>query len=239
MALPSPNAQLKFTTKLPSTGKPVSFRPFLASEEKLILVARETEDLTSILGVMTDILKACVLSDIDVESLPMYDVTYLFIQLRAKSVGEQDRLKVACEHCKEANEIDFNYETDVKLTRLNELEDRIKLTDEFSLRVRVPALKQIIGAIEGGVPNDEAQDDNLMLIACIEGVEGAEEYWSFADYTTADRLIFLAGLTMGQKGALREFVNNFPQVAADVSFVCTECGMANNIHLEGPANFFG
>ena len=153
MALPKLETS-RFESVIPSTGQRVSYRPYLVKEEKILMMAMETSDQKQIVRATKDIIKSCVFDDIDVNSLAVFDVEHLFLELRSKSVGESIDLKIKCEHCEALNEqnVDFS-EINVDVPESNNI---IMLTDDIGLTMRYPSFDDV-SKLEG--------DDQMMDIS--------------------------------------------------------------------------
>lgn len=235
MQLPNVNANLKFTAKLPD-GKPVVFRPFLASEEKLFLVAKESEDLGSILTALWGVIEACVFTKLDVGSLKMHDLAYLFVQIRAKSVGEQDVFTIPCKVCGGENKVAFNYETDVTV-KDGVIYDMISLSDQYSLSVSAPSVAQVIDLQSSNPQNLE----KAILCACLNTLHdlSSGEKYAMQEYSLEDKIAFIENLSFPQLEALQKFFQNLPQIQSAIHFDCADCGAPNDVEVEGLANFFG
>lgn len=236
MQLPNVNANLQFSAKMPD-GKVIQFRPFLASEEKLFLVAKEAEDLGSILTVLLSVIESCVIGNVQVDKLKMHELAYLFIQMRAKSVGEQDTFTIPCKGCSVDNRVNFNYETDV-FVKPGPVTDTIQLTEEYSLSVSAPTAARIAQlSLEGNGKDLE----KAILCSCLDTLHNmkTKEKYPMIDYDLSEKLKFVENLSFPQLERLQTFFKALPQVYAKVQFDCGECHAPNDLEVEGLANFFG
>jgi hypothetical protein len=240
MQLPQINADLKFTVTLPSGEGTIIYRPFTAAEEKIIMVAKEANSLTTVIQAVEQILDNCVLNEnFKASDLHIFDVEFLFIQIRAKSVTEEDEFSIKCENCETVNKIPFNYETDIKVRGLENTKAamEVELNADYSLKMKWPTLGTFAEINLTETPDFESEW--AVLEACVDGLKGPDEYFKFSDASPAERTKFLRSLTSPQMAKVKAFADTFPVVTANVSFVCGECAEDNQIKVEGLANFFG
>src|SRR5210317_1931752 len=141
MALPKLNAA-RYTTIIPSTGKEIDYRPYLVKEEKILMLAMESQDQQQIVKAIKDVLSNCIYDDVNVDKLAMFDLEYLFLMLRSKSVGENVELKAKCEHCEEQNEVSLNI-SNIKPPQNAENSNVIELTKNIGITIRYPTIKDI------------------------------------------------------------------------------------------------
>jgi hypothetical protein len=231
MALPSLSAPEFFTT-IPSTGKEIKYRPFLVKEEKILLMALEGEDAKEINSAILKILKNCIIDDVDVNKLSTFDVEYLFLRLRGKSVGEKVELKVGhtkgdCTHQTEV-EVDLD-----KVELVGEIKDgKIMLTDSIGLKIRYPSLSDVTAN-----PNQDAADAMYDMIAnCVEYIYDDEEV--YGEFTKKELQDWIGGLNASQFKKITEFYEDMPKVSHEIKWVCPKCGEEDSIILEGLDSFF-
>ena len=127
----------KYSLKLPSSGKEIKYRPFLVKEEKILLIAMESEDEKQIIDATTTVINNCIFGDIDVDTMPLFDIEYIFLWLRAKAKGEIIELKYTCPECENPIDISFNVE-DVKLTKTENATNKIELTESLGIVLNYP-----------------------------------------------------------------------------------------------------
>ena len=138
MALPKLNDAPKYEIAVPSTGQKVRYRPYLVKEEKVLMLAMESQDQRSALNAIVDTIESCVQDDLNTKDLTTFDVEYLFTQIRSKSVGETAKIGVTCTHCDQQNEIEIKLD-DIKVGNPDGLETNIELTDNITLLMRWPS----------------------------------------------------------------------------------------------------
>lgn len=244
MALPKLNI-IKHSLTLPSTGKELTYRPFLVKEEKMLMMALESGEPKDMIRATRDIISSCVQDDIDVNNLPMFDIEYVFLQLRSKSIGDVTTISYTlgdedkCSKDKDKNcsysvEIDLNSVTVVKN---KDHKDIIDLTDDIKIKMRYPEIEastQVVG-LEGEALVNKTFE---MIGQCIEYILEGEEMHSTTDYTTKEIDEFLNSLTSGQFRSIQSFFDTMPKLRKEVNAKCTACGKKNTKVLEGLADFF-
>lgn len=221
-----------FTTKLLSDGKKIEFRPFLVKEEKVLMMALQGEDPADISNAVFNILNDCVKTDINIEKLPNFDIEWLFLNLRAKSVGETINLKLMhqkqtdCDHVHETAITIENIALDKKPS-----DGVIQLTDEIGIKMIYPNVETIRKSSGQGV-------DMIMNIIenCIESVYDSDNVYS--DFTSQEIRDFVESLSQEQFGKITEFLNGTPKLSYDVTWECPKCGESEDIHFEGLQSFF-
>lgn len=231
MALPSLSAP-EFTTELPSTGQEIKYRPFLVKEEKILLMALEGEDTKEINNAILKILGNCILSDVDVNKFSTFDVEYLFLRLRGKSVGEKVEIKIGHTHdrCAHRTEIEVDLD-DIKL--VGEIKDgKTMLTDNIGVKLRYPSLADI----KAGPKQDAADAMYDMINNCIEYIYDDEEVYS--DFTKKEIQDWIGSLNAAQFKKITEFFEDMPKLSHTIKWTCPECGEEDTIVLEGLDSFF-
>ena len=229
MALPS-IVTPEFITTVPSTGQQIKYRPFLVKEEKILLMAMEGKDTNEIQNAIMMILNNCILEDIEVDKLATFDVEYLFMQLRAKSVGEQIEVKIGHSHenCSARTDIAINVD-DIKV--VGEVSDgKIMLTDTVGVKVRYPNLKDL-----SKVTNDSESLFRL-IYNCVEYVYDMEEVYN--DFSEKEIEEWLNTLNQAQFKKISDFFNAVPRLSHEVTWKCETCGETDKVTLEGLQSFF-
>ena len=230
MGLPS-IATPQFSTTIPSTGQEVEYRPFLVKEEKILLMALEGGNQKEISKATQNIIKSCVITDIDVNKLATFDVEFLFLKLRGKSVGEVIDLKIGhndgeCEH---KTEVNINLD---EITVVGDIGDgKIMIDKDVGVKMRYPGLTDI-GELEE--QNTEAMFD--VINSCIEYVYDKDNVYN--DFSKKEIKEWTEGLSQKQFEKLTEFFQNIPKLSYDVEWTCSKCGEKDSITLEGLQSFF-
>jgi DNA-directed RNA polymerase subunit M/transcription elongation factor TFIIS len=228
MSLPKLES-VKHELTIPSTDKKVTFRPFLVKEEKILLQAQESEDTKVIMRAMSDIIEACTFGAIDSQELTIYDLEYIFLQLRAKSVGENMTVNIKCENCDEILEIPVNA-NDIKVVAEKEIIDDIKLNDSINLKLRPYKIKYF----------NQINEDDLIssLIPVFDTIYDSENSWNCDDQSEKELREFIESMNHGNLEMIKEFIENQPKLTHTVKIKCKECGHTNEVVLEGLQSFF-
>ena len=238
MALPKLNVP-KYKLKLPSDGRTVNFRPFLVKEEKLLLLATETGDTSDIVRAIKGIISACTdITEADVNRLPTYDIEFLFLQIRTKSVGETVEVLITCQDDGETEvkvEIPLD-EIKVKKTRGHKKE--IKLDDELIINMGYPDMDTFVNQNfgEGGNQVEQVFD---MAASCIESIADTNQIYECKDLPKKELLGFLDQLNSKQFQMIQEFFETMPKLAHTVKVTNPNTGIETEVVLEGLASFFG
>jgi len=233
MALPKLNDSPKYDLVIPSTKQKVKFRPYLVKEEKVLMLASESGDNNQALQAIVDTIKACVSDDINTSELTTFDVEYAFTQIRAKSVGETSTVGVKCNHCQTQNEVSIPLD-DIKV-ETPEVSDKIKLTDDISLKMKWPRYNDVLGQDLSNMT--QTQQTFKLLIECIESVMTQDENFKFKDEAEEEKLSFVESLTAEQFRSVREYIEKMPKMKYDLDYTCTSCNENNTITLEGMQDF--
>ena len=237
MALPKLNVP-KYKLKLPSDGRTVNFRPFLVKEEKLLLLATETGDTSDIVRAIKGIISACTdITEADVNRLPTYDIEFLFLQIRTKSVGETVEVLITCQDDGETEvEVQINID-DIQIYVSEDHDRDIKLDDELSIRMKYPSLEEFVKTIFDGdsVSMDQGFD---IITSCVDQVYSEEESWNTADCTKKELDEFIGNLTSSQFAKVEKFFSTMPKLSHTLKVTNPKTGVENEVVLEGLASFF-
>ena len=236
MALPILQ-QPTFEVYLKSLDKNVKFRPFLVKEEKILLMARESDDNDSTVSAVKQVLQNCVVTDLDINTLPLFDVQMLFTHLRMKSIGETITLQYTCNHpdeegneCGKENRYNLNlnkvrYETTPGHTNI------IQLTDEIGVKLRYPTMNSKL------TDSEDILEDSYKLIAeHLDSVFDSEQVYT--DYTREDLIQFIDSLSTDQLDKILNFFTTSPKVVLEDTAACKKCGTENKIYAEDLYSFF-
>ena len=223
---------------LPSSDKKIKFRPFLVKEEKVLILAMESQDSKQIANAVKDILSHCILTrGIKVEKLSTFDIEYLFLNIRVKSVGEQIEVMVTCpDDCKTQVPTLINIDS-IKVIKDEGHNRDIKLDDEFTLRMKYPSLNEFIKSNFDA--NGMNVDDTFDLISsCIDQVYSEEESWSSSECTKKELTEFVEQLNSSQFKMVEKFFETMPKLSHTVKVTNPNTKKENEIVLEGLQNFF-
>jgi hypothetical protein len=236
MALPKMSTAL-YKLEIPSTGEKITFRPFLVKEEKSLLLAQQSEDLDVLIPTLKQIIIDCVQEPINPDKLAVFDVEYIFTQIRAKSVGEVAELIFTCGHCEEEkNKVKIQIDlTQIPIIRDPDHTNKIHLFDDCGVIMNYPNLETFRQA--DGKTNDI---DVVMqvVIDCIESIYTGDEVFYAKEQTKEELTEFVMNLTKQQFDKLENFFVSIPKYRQHIEFDCPACGAHNETNLEGPASFF-
>ena len=235
MPLPIVNEVPRYTLTVPSTKKEFRYRPFLVKEQKVLLIALESQDNKQILSSIVDTISSCIEEDLDKSSLTTFDVEYMFTRIRAKSVGETSKIIVKCSECEADN--DHEIQLDQINVDVPDKIEKIQLNDQYTLKLKYPMYSHMTKAdlSEGA---SSAETLYYLTIGCLDSLQSEEENFSFKDETKKDTEDFLDSLTSEQFSEIMEFVNTVPSLTHDIEFTCTTCNKDNTYTLRGINDFF-
>ena len=225
---------------LPSSNKKIKYRPFLVKEEKVLILAMESQDTSTVANAVKDVLASCILSrGIKVQKLSTFDIEYLFLNIRGKSVGEKIEVMVTC-----PDDGKTQVPTSINIDEIKVIVDKkhnkdIKLDDEYTLRMRYPSLDEFVKN-NFATAADVSVDDTFDLISsCIDQVYSEEESWTAADCTKKELSQFVESLNSNQFKEIETFFETMPKLSHTVKVINPNTKKENEIVLEGLQNFFG
>lgn len=228
MALPRLNDTPKYSMVIPSSGKKVRYRPYLVKEEKVLMLANESEDLESIINAMIDTIVACTTPKINPLTLTTFDMEYMFMQIRAVSVGETSNILLTCPHCETDNEISVNIkEVECKKAEKN---PKVKLSKDITLEMKYPSYSDF------DLNNENVVEE--FLFNSIAAVCTKDERLPLAEETPEEIRGFMDSLTTEQLRAIDNFIAEMPVVTKDVEFQCGQCNEEQEHKLQGIRTFF-
>tara|TARA_A100001011_G_scaffold377402_1_gene441002 strand:+ start:374 stop:1081 length:708 start_codon:yes stop_codon:yes gene_type:complete len=233
MALPKLNSPT-YQLELPSTGKKIKYRPFLVKEQKILMMAQESKDEHEVLNAMTSLVNDCTFGKIDATNSPMFDVEYIFLRIRAKSVGEKITLNLTCPDDEKTQvPYDLNLE-DVNVTMDEEHTTEIKVNDNVTIHFRYPYLKDMLG-----IPStiNETEKSFHILNNCIDSIHYGDDVYNRVDLTDKDVNEFVDQLTTEQFEKVMVFFNTMPKVRHTLTFVNPKTKAMNEVVLEGLESF--
>ncbi len=228
-----------YELELPSTGKTIQYRPFLVKEEKLLVIALESEDNKQITTAIKAVLRACVLTKgVKVENLPTFDIEYLFLNIRGKSVGEELDVNIICPD-DEVTEVSIKIDLDdIQVQRDEKHTNKIKLDDSLMMEMKYPSLDEFIK--NNFDFNDRNQmDQSFQLIAsCIDKVYSEDEAWATADCSKKEVNEFLESMNSSQFKEIEAFFTTMPKLSHTINVKNPKTKVESEVVLEGLASFF-
>ena len=237
MALPQV-ALPTYELTVPSSGKKLKFRPFVVKEEKLLLLALESKDEKNIEDAVKQLLKGCILSRVKIDDLPIFDLEFIFLQIRAVSVGEIIEMNVTC---KDDNETKVKYNLNLAEVNVNFPEGhskKIELSKKMGIVMKYPSMKEFI---KTSIIGSALDTDNVLevIAGCIDQIYDGEDVYDSSTTTKKEFIEFVEGLTNTQFEKLQEFFETAPSLSHKFSVVNPNTGKESEFVIEGLANFFG
>ena len=226
---------------LPSTGKTIKIRPFVVKEEKLLLMAIESGDNENIIKTTKQVINNCIVSgDLDLEKMPFFDVDYLFIALRAKSIGESIETSYVCNNLVDGNKCGGVFEAVIDISncvieKKDDISMDIIISSKIAIKMKYPSYS-IMKMITGNESN--FQKKIRIISSCIDRITNGDQVYSSKDYSKEELVEFIEGLTSEQYKKLEEFVDNLPSFTIETSGVCPKCGFEHNIKYTDFTRFF-
>ena len=227
--------------KLPSSNKKIRYRPFLVKEEKVLIIALESKNQSEITNAVTQVLKNCVLTKgIDIDNLPTFDIEYLFLNIRAKSIGEDIKVTVTCPDDRKTKVPVTIYVDEIKVIKPKNHKKDIVLDDKLTLRMKYPSLSQFIS--NNFDTDDEAEamvDKTFRVVAdCMDTIFDGEDAWEAKDYTPDERIEFVQQLNSRQYKLVEKFFATMPKLSHTIEVVNPNTKEKGSVVLEGLSNFF-
>jgi hypothetical protein len=241
MALPKIDVPT-YEIELPVSKKKIKFRPFLVKEQRNLLMALESNDSKATQQGVRDILVNCTLSEgIDIDKLPIIDIEYYFINLRAKSVGEVVESRYRCNNLVENKECGNIMEKEIDLTQIkvetnDDVSPEIQITPNMTIKMKYP---------EFGVVKDSLQYENInqvtfnMIAESIEYIYDGEQFYYGHEAQPGELLEFVESMNQEQFSKVEKFFDNLPKLKETVEITCNKCGFQHKIEVEGLESFFG
>ena len=228
-----------YELELPSSGQPIKYRPFLVKEEKLLVIAMESEDTKQITTAIKTVIKNCIeTKNIKVEALPTFDIEYLFLNIRGKSVGEEIEVNIICPDDEETSvPVKINVD-DIQIKKNEEHTNKIKLDDSIMMEMKYPSLDQFIKN-NFDTSSGNAMDQSFELIAsCIDKIYTEDEVWASADVTKKELVEFLDQMNSSQFKEIEKFFETMPKLSRTIKVTNPNTQVESEVVLEGLSSFF-
>jgi len=229
-----------YELELPSSGKTIKYRPFLVKEEKVLVIAMESEDTKQITNAIKAVLKSCVQTKgIKIETLPTFDIEYLFLNIRGKSVGEELEVNIICPDDEETSVPVMIGLDEIQVEKSDDHSPQIKLDANLMMEMKYPSLDEFIK--NNFDFNEENQmDQSFQLIAsCIDKIYSEEEVWATADCTKKEVNEFLESMNSSQFKLIEKFFETMPKLQHTIEVTNPKTKVKSEVVLEGLASFFG
>ena len=227
-----------YELEIPSSGKKIKYRPFVVKEEKLLLLALETEDEKQIEDAVRTLLKGCIQSRVKIEDLTIFDLEYIFLQIRAVSVGEIVEMKVTCKD-DDKTQVQYNLNlSEVKVVKPEGHDSKIMLTDDMGIIMKYPAWGEFItGSIMGQAPTTDGVVE--IIASCIDQIFDAEDVYDKSTTSKKEFVEFVEGLTNSQFEKIQKFFESTPRLEHKFTVKNPNTGEPSEFTLVGLSNFFG
>jgi hypothetical protein len=240
MTLPKIDVPI-YEVTLPSNGNTIKIRPFVVKEEKLLLMAIESGDNENIIKTTKQVINNCIVSgDLDLEKMPFFDVDYLFIALRAKSIGESIETSYVCNNMVDGNKCGGIFDTVIDISnctieKKDDITMDISLSNKLSMKMKYPSysIMKMISSNENNF-----QKKIRIIASCIERITNGDQVYSSKDFSKEELVNFIDGLTREQFVKLENFVDNLPSFAIQTGGVCPKCGSEHKIKYTDFTRFF-
>jgi hypothetical protein len=200
----------------------------------MLMIASESQDERQVVGAMKDLIDACTFGAIDITKLTMFDLEYIFVKLRSKSVGESTKIGMNCTSCSHKNEVEFSLE-DVYVNMNEELNPTIELSDGVGVTMKYPGINDVMD-----IGGDLSDVDKMMgmIRASLDTIYTSEEVFNVKEQSVKEVDDFIDSLTSKQFSKIREYLEEMPSAQINIDFECMECGNKNEHVVKGTANFF-
>ena len=228
-----------YTLEIPSLKKEIKYRPFLVKEEKILIIAMESEDSKQIAEAVKTVISNCILTKgIKVDQLATFDIEYLFLNIRGKSVGETVDILITCPD-DGVTQVPMSINLDdIKISISEEHSRDIKLDDNLTLRLKYPSMKEFIKTNFGSDFNMSVDDTFDLILSCIEQVYNEEESWSATDCTQKELSEFIEQLTSSQFKEVEKFFSTMPKLSHTLKVKNPNTNVESEVLLEGLSSFF-
>jgi citrate lyase gamma subunit len=228
-----------YELELPSTGQTIKYRPFLVKEEKLLVIALESEDTKQITNAIKTVIKNCIeTKGVKVEALPTFDIEYLFLNIRGKSVGEEIEVSIICPDDGETTvPVKINVD-DIQVQKNPDHNKQIKLDDSIMMEMKYPSLDQFIKS-NFDLSSDSTMDQSFELISsCIDKIYTEDEVWSTSDVTKKELMEFLDQMNSTQFKEIEKFFETMPKLSHTIKVKNPVTEVESEVPLEGLSSFF-
>lgn len=224
-----------YTLLLPSNDKEVKFRPFLVREEKALLFAQQSEDEQVMNDTLREVVESCTFNKLKANDMPLYDLEYIFLQIRIKSVGSDSKLLAKCKVCNISNEILIDLEK-VDVINKNGNDGKISLFKDVGVKMKSPTYDSLKKLRKLNL--DDPNQIIKLITLQIDYVYDSNSIYKASEQTEQELVDFVSSMTQMQLQQIKQYFESIPRLSHDHLYKCKECGTDNKVHIEGLANFF-
>lgn len=227
-----------YEVTVPSTKESIKYRPFLVKEEKALLIAQQSEDSATMVNTLKTVIKSCTMDSVNVDKLAIFDIEYLFAQIRAKSVGENVSLIFKCDTCTDDK---AKVKKDIDLTKLavhfpEEHQSNISLFGDVGVMMKYPSI-DIVKEFEN-IKDSDVETIFKIICACVDFIYDGEQVYHSKDQSASDVEQFVNNLTQDQFKKLQSFFETMPKLKHRIEYNCPVCTKYHDVSLEGLDGFF-
>ena len=228
-----------YELELPSTGETIKYRPFLVKEEKLLVLALESEDTKHITNAIKAVLKSCIQTKgIKIETLPTFDIEYLFLNIRGKSVGEEIEVNVICPDDEETQvPVSINIDQ-IQIQVTDDHDNKIQLDDNLMMEMKYPSLEEFIKNNFYFKETNQIDQSFALIASCIDKIYNEDEVWATADFTKKEVNEFLEQMNSSQFKDIENFFETMPKLSHTIKVINPKTKVKSDVVLEGLASFF-
>lgn len=216
----------------PSTGKKIRYRPFLVKEHKVLLTMNDSSD-DEVCRIVKEIVDVCTYHQLKVDDLPHFDIEYIFMMLRAKSISEKVEVVVTCAKCGEKYDSSFNIE-DITVENKQKISDKVMITDSIGIQLKYPNFTNVVKIFE----SEDIMSVFSVIKSCIKGVFDSDNFYDIKEQTDEEINEFLESLTKEQFAKIEQFFVESPKVVQKIESDCPHCQHHNYSRIQGLQNFF-
>lgn len=231
MALPKLETPTYELTQ-PSTGKKIRYRPFLVKEHKVLLSMVEASE-DEVARIVKELVDVCTFNQLKIEDVPHFDIEYIFMMLRAKSIGEKVDVVITCANCGEKYDSSFNIE-DITVEKKEKISDKVMITDSIGIQLRYPNFTNVVKIFD----SDDIKHIFDLVKSCIRGVFDSDNFYDIREQTDQEINEFLESLTKEQFEKIEQFFVESPKVVQQIESDCPHCQHHNYSRIQGLQNFF-
>jgi hypothetical protein len=229
----------KYTVIIPSTNKTVEFRPYLVKEEKILMLAMESEDEKQIISAVKEIVRACTFDKLNPDDLSTVDLEYVFLKLRAKSVGENAHVQLKCQtkDCAGLVDTDINLDSIQPVSTNPNVSNKIQITDKVGMTLR-PITVRAMSRLSIGGDKPKGEQVTALVIASIESIYDEKAVYRAEDHSIEDLTAFVDSLSTLHLQKIQQYLEGLPRLSKEVEYFCPKCKCKQKLTLTGIQSFF-
>lgn len=225
-----------YTLTIPSNGKTLKYRPFLVKDEKNLLLSQQSEEEVSMYDTLKGVIASCILDDNKVDQLAVFDLEYIFTQLRCKSIGEQVELIFTCQNDECKKKEPHTFTIDAKVEKPKDHTNKINLFDNVGIVMKYPGTDQLTKITKTDLTNPDNIID--LIVSCIDYIYDDETVYHAKEQSKKELVKFVEDLPKSAADKLRDFFASIPKLKQTVQYTCKHCGTESSYDIEGIENFF-